>query len=350
MSDDVVARLAPCASTQVNESFNALVSTKCPKSRHYSGSSSIFYRVAAAVCQKNEGYNYLCKISRRLGITRRGVLKKYASIRDNKIRKDKLRKASKTFKRTRLVKRISSLMHEEGKTAKEGKTYESNMGVAGEVTTAESNKFTVIRKKCEEDVRESLIPLCRQDIAEFEHAVEHELGKMKPSLYMHRQEYSSRRLLYIMYDFETTSLSHKTCEVIQIAASTVDEEHKFSCYILPESNIHEEAFNVTGLRITTVEGKRELTKNGIVLRTLQSHSAFKELTEFVLRTGQLYNYSNVIAHNGETYDMSILLRYLLSNSEARKSLEDATSLFVDSKRLVQKKYSQEKPAKKISKS
>ena len=48
--------------------------------------------------------------------------------------------------------------------------------------------------------------------------------------------------------------------------------------------------------------------------------------------------------------MLILLRYLLSNSEVRKSLEDATSLFVDSKRVVQKKYSQEKPAKKNSKS
>ena len=115
LSDDVVARLAPCAPTQVNQSFSALVSTKCPKSRHYTGSSSIFHRVAAAVCQKNEGYNYLCKISRRLGITRRGVLKKYASIRDNKMRKDKLRKASKTFRRTRLAKRISSLMREESK-------------------------------------------------------------------------------------------------------------------------------------------------------------------------------------------------------------------------------------------
>ena len=155
-----------------------------------------------------------------------------------------------------------------------------------------------------------------------------------------------------MYDFETTNLSHKTCEVIQIAASTVDEEHKFSCYILPESNIHEEASNVTGLRIATAEGRRELTKNEFVLRTLQSYLAFKEFTQFVLRTGQLYHCSSVIliAHNGETYDMLILLRYLLSNSEVRKSLEDATSLFVDSKRVVQKKYSQEKPAKKNSKS
>ena len=155
-----------------------------------------------------------------------------------------------------------------------------------------------------------------------------------------------------MYDFETISLSYKTCEVIQIAASTVDEEHRFSCYILPESNIHEESSNVTGLCISAVEGKRELTKNGNVLRTQQPHLAFKEFTEFVLRTGQLCgcSYDILIAHNGETYDMPILLRYPLSNSKARKSLEDATSLFVDSKRVVQKKYSQEKPAKKISKS
>ena len=202
-------------------------------------------------------------------------------------------------------------MHKESKTAKEGKTYESNMRVAGEVATAESNKLTVTRKKCEEDVRESLIPLCCEDTAEFEHAVEHELQKMKPSLYMHREEYSSRCFLYIMYDFETISLSHKTCEVIQIAASTIDKEHKFLCYTLPESNIHEEASNVTGLRITAVEGKQELTKIGNVLRTQQPHLAFKEFIELVLCTGQLCDWSNVIliAHEGGTYDMPILVRY-----------------------------------------
>ena len=45
------------------------------------------------------------------------------------------------------------------------------MGVADEVTTTENNKLTVTRTKCKEDVGESLIPLCREDIAEFEHAV-----------------------------------------------------------------------------------------------------------------------------------------------------------------------------------
>ena len=80
------------------------------------------------------------------------MLKKYASIRDNKMPKDNLRKASKTFKCTRLAKRISSLMRKESKTAKEGKTYQPNMGVAGEVTTTENNKLTATGKKCEEDV------------------------------------------------------------------------------------------------------------------------------------------------------------------------------------------------------
>ena len=70
------------------------------------------------------------------------------------MRKDKLRKASKKFKRTRLAKRVSSLMREESKTAKERKTYQSNMGVAGVVTTTENNKLNLLpernaKKMCE---------------------------------------------------------------------------------------------------------------------------------------------------------------------------------------------------------
>lgn len=50
-------KLAPCASSQGNESFNNVVASKHPKNRHYASSESLDYRVAVAVCQKNLGFN-----------------------------------------------------------------------------------------------------------------------------------------------------------------------------------------------------------------------------------------------------------------------------------------------------
>ncbi|XP_033725277.1 uncharacterized protein LOC117315239 [Pecten maximus] len=48
-------------STQANENFNQMVSSKAPKARHYGGSSSLMNRVSATVLQKNEGHSYLAK-------------------------------------------------------------------------------------------------------------------------------------------------------------------------------------------------------------------------------------------------------------------------------------------------
>lgn len=55
-----VHKIAPAASTQINESFNQIVASKCPKAKHYSGSESLSYRVAVAVCQK-KCRTYICQ-------------------------------------------------------------------------------------------------------------------------------------------------------------------------------------------------------------------------------------------------------------------------------------------------
>ena len=56
-------KLSTLGSTQGNESFNRQVASKAPKSNHYSSSSSLRYRVAASVLQKNEGHSYLKRVS-----------------------------------------------------------------------------------------------------------------------------------------------------------------------------------------------------------------------------------------------------------------------------------------------
>ena len=49
-------KLAPLGSSQSNESFNNITTSKVPKSWYYGGSESQDYCVAAAVLQKNEGH------------------------------------------------------------------------------------------------------------------------------------------------------------------------------------------------------------------------------------------------------------------------------------------------------
>jgi hypothetical protein len=52
-------KLSKLSSSQANEAFNYIVATKAPKSKYYSGSESLSFRVGAAVCQKNVGNGYV---------------------------------------------------------------------------------------------------------------------------------------------------------------------------------------------------------------------------------------------------------------------------------------------------
>lgn len=55
-------KLCSTGSTQSNENFNRVLSAKNPKTYFYGGSESTSFRVAAAVAQKNIGYESLLKV------------------------------------------------------------------------------------------------------------------------------------------------------------------------------------------------------------------------------------------------------------------------------------------------
>lgn len=50
-------------STQANESLNKTIASKAPKAHFYSGTSSLYHRVAAGVSQKNVGHSYISKVN-----------------------------------------------------------------------------------------------------------------------------------------------------------------------------------------------------------------------------------------------------------------------------------------------
>ncbi|XP_043279373.1 uncharacterized protein [Venturia canescens] len=62
-------RLAPCGSTQANESFHNISLSKTTKRCHYGGSESNDFRVASAVCQKNHGTSYVVETNTKLSLS-----------------------------------------------------------------------------------------------------------------------------------------------------------------------------------------------------------------------------------------------------------------------------------------
>ena len=79
-----VAKLAPCGSSQANESFNRVVMSKNPKQPHYGRSESNDFRVALGVCQKNIGTVSVVQISTEKNLSPGGLTKKYRTALDNR--------------------------------------------------------------------------------------------------------------------------------------------------------------------------------------------------------------------------------------------------------------------------
>ena len=84
-------KLAPCASSQANESFDHTVAIKAPKSKFYAGSESLNFRVAASVSQKNIGINYIQQVHKILKLSPNSATKRFRDkkeqLRRNKIKK-----------------------------------------------------------------------------------------------------------------------------------------------------------------------------------------------------------------------------------------------------------------------
>ena len=331
LSNEMIEKLALCVSTQANESFNSMVSYKCPKARHYSGSKSISYRVAAIVCQKNEGCTYLENIRSRLGIESRGVLKKYVKFRNRKAQQEKVRKSLRAVKLSRLKKRIFSLMHEDRKVSKEGNTYESDMGLKTS-TAPRSSSPLVTTKLCEDEVRDSLVLTLRL----MKTPLQKKLIPGRPMLYLHEKRYINKSLLGVAYDLETTGFSTATCKITQLAATTFDGIHHYNCYILSKGTIEEQASQKTGLKVVNIGGKRKLTKDGKVVESMSWEKASAGFVGYLLGLART-NQSSVIlltARKGELFDMPIILRYLKSTDMLYEKFETTPHLFVDSRRLL----------------
>ena len=126
---DKSASFSAAVSSNRNESMNASICSKAPKSRLYGKSASHNYRVSCAVNKKTDGENYMLTVAKKLQLSPGKHTKMYCNttnVREKKpilqIKTDQLQKASLVFE-----KKKSELRH--NKEISEGTTYSLNMAL-----------------------------------------------------------------------------------------------------------------------------------------------------------------------------------------------------------------------------
>ncbi|XP_043268428.1 uncharacterized protein [Venturia canescens] len=247
-------KLAPCASSQANESFNSLVANKHPKSKFYAGSESFDYRVAAAVAQKNIGTKYVLEVNKLMDLSPGKETHKYRESKDRKRETQAKYRKSVEFKRKRLFatkKRSAKTM---AISQREGITYQTESGF--------SNVSDILH--------DSYI----SENVDFE------------------------RCSIVVFDLETTGL-HKTAEICQIAACT--KEASFDSYIIPSKGMSPGSTQVTGLRVLNGEMYLENTK----LDTVPAKTAFTNFLNFLQSQDQPLI---LVAHNAFRFDAPRILQ------------------------------------------
>jgi DNA polymerase III epsilon subunit-like protein len=203
--------LAPCLSSNANESFNFVVTTFAPKSRHYAGSFSIDRRIDSAVLQKNDGVGYVVSLNQSLclspGKHTSSFKKSVALHRKRKVDKSKL--PEEKAKRRKDIQNF--IREQQRKEAREGVQYESAMGFASGKTTAEKSAKKTKAPGKQKQIKK--IPL-KEQVSE----------KTNCSI--------------IVVDTETSGTSAHD-EIIQLAASSTKE--KINLYCKPSVEIKQKA-------------------------------------------------------------------------------------------------------------
>lgn len=140
-----VSQLAPCGSSQSNESFNNTVCSKHPKSNYYGGSESHCFRVAFSVCQKNLGYEYVITMYRYLLLSPGTFTAQFRKKKQNKSSITAIKRTDIPQKKRRSeLKQLRSsrnlqFENKEGITYKSGCGYLSTKDLIDEVIIAGKN-------------------------------------------------------------------------------------------------------------------------------------------------------------------------------------------------------------------
>lgn len=251
-----IENMRDLGSTQSNENFNNIVSTKAPKNRYYGGSSSLKRRVSAAVLQKNEGHSYLVKVNKASSLSPGVYTSSLTQKIDQRRRVKRLHQRSLQYKRRRIQLQKQKRKKERISTVREGVTYEPNLEFNCSVGAQEE------------------IP----KFLEFDHSCE-----------------------LVVFDLETTGLGRKS-DITQIAACAGEES--FQNYVIPRCNITSEASRLTG--ITFCRETNCMFLNGKPVSGEHIQDALLNFITFL----QSKKSPVLIGHNIKSFDLHVLFNRL----------------------------------------
>ncbi|CAD6229694.1 GSCOCG00012126001-RA-CDS, partial [Cotesia congregata] len=99
------------ASSNANESLNAMMASKAPKSRCYSRTASADYRFACAIGQKNVGEGYVKKIAQKINLTSSNHLTRHISSRERILSQRRALIKTHAYKKRRMqLKKFRSML------------------------------------------------------------------------------------------------------------------------------------------------------------------------------------------------------------------------------------------------
>lgn len=280
-------KIAACSSTQLNESFNAIVASKAPKGRCYGRSESLVYRLDAAVSQKNTGTGYVVNVAKKLNVSPGKHTKQFREKKD--VRREERAKKMRTaeFKRRRLFRKKNRNQSRNNAERREGITYSSGCALTEEIVSYKEA---------------SIIP--------------------------------AEDMVAIVFDLETTGFGARA-EVVQIAAKYQNQE--FNCYILPSNGIPAVVTEVTGLSV--YEGQLILRdKDG--RHPIETQPPLIACTAFITFLKNVSQNVILVAHKGVTFDSPQIVKamhaigLLETFGLVVKGFTDTLPVFKSSKELI----------------
>uniref|UniRef100_A0ABD2XAY9 Exonuclease domain-containing protein n=1 Tax=Trichogramma kaykai TaxID=54128 RepID=A0ABD2XAY9_9HYME len=287
-------KFAVPASSQANESVNNIIAQKAPNSIYYSRSASADYRVANAVCTKNDGEMSLLNIKKNLDLSSNLYTSKYVSKTDNK----RYTRAATTKTQEYKTRRI-------------------------ELTQNREN----LRKLQEKSERITYASNCAMDMPQPFQEPQESTPSCNPKNIIESD------FVVVYFDIETTSLA-LTAGILQIAAKSHDLE--FSVYLNPTQAISPDASKITGL---TIIGDDLYLHNTRLDNTLDLYDAFIALAEFLHKMEKPVL---LVAHNA-TFDTQRILRAIIENNLS--SYFDMIIGFVDTIPILKKSFPERKGPK-----
>ncbi|XP_034232802.1 uncharacterized protein LOC117640412 [Thrips palmi] len=269
---DDAPQLAPGGSTQPNESFNHMVNTRAPKSRHYAGTLANKMRVACAVNTKNIGSEHINIVFEKLKMSP-SATEFRAKLERSRIWKRSYQKKD-SVKRRRLFLKNKNTWRDYTASSQTGLTYVSGMSSVMERAASAASKVASV--PCYLPPPSVLLPECK----------------------------------LVIVDIETTGFSSSD-QIIQLAAKC--EEKEFSAYILPTKKVHPKASEKTGFRL---QGGK-LRRHQHCMPTCEAGKACADVVDFLSLCA---NQVILVGHGIGSFDFPRILKLLRAKGLAKEFL------------------------------